>query len=95
MKKIFFAFLVLSILLAGIFISCEKEESCEGCRENNKPPIAIAGPDQVITLPTDSILLDGSASYDSDGTISDPIAIGWLWKKISDPASFNMRLLDM
>lgn len=51
----------------------------------DKPPIALAGPDQVITLPTDSILLDGSASNDPDGTISE-----WLWTKISGPASFNI-----
>ena len=47
-----------------------------------KPPIAISGPVQVITLPTDSILLDGSTSSDPDGTISDPIAIGWLWARV-------------
>jgi hypothetical protein len=78
---------ILHILLIGVFInlSCKKETSCEGCRENNKPPTALAGPDQVITLPTDSISLDGSASNDPDGTISD-----WLWKKISGPASFNI-----
>jgi len=75
------------ILLTGIafFLSCKKEKSCEGCRENNKPPIAIAGPDRVITLPTDSILLDGRSSSDADGTISE-----WLWTKISGPASFNI-----
>jgi N-acetylneuraminic acid mutarotase len=75
------------ILLIGVivFISCKKEHSCEGCAEKNKPPIAIAGPDQVITLPTDSISLDGSASSDPDGIISE-----WLWKKISGPASFNV-----
>ena len=65
-----------------IFISCKKETSCEGCKENNKPPIAVAGPDQVITLPTDSVSLDGTASSDPDGTISE-----WLWKKIEGPAS--------
>ena len=47
-------------------------------------PTAIAGPDQVITLPTDSISLDGSASSDPDGTISE-----WLWTKIEGPASFK------
>ena len=36
----------------------------------NKPPTANAGPDQVITLPTDSISLDGSASSDPDGMMS-------------------------
>ena len=59
---------------------------CEGCAtKNNKPPIAVAGPDQVITLPTDSVLLDGSASSDPDGKISE-----WLWTKISGPASFTV-----
>ncbi len=85
MKKIFLPSLILLITGTGIFFSCKKELSCEGCKENNKPPIAIAGPDQVITLPTDSVLLDGRSSSDPDGTISE-----WLWKKISGPASFNI-----
>ena len=74
----------LFIFTAGMFISCKKGP-CESCKEDNKPPTAIAGPDQVITLPTDSISLDGSASNDPDGTISE-----WLWKKIEGPASFNI-----
>jgi hypothetical protein len=74
------------VIFAGIILSsCKKEPSCESCRENNKPPIAVAGPDQVITLPSDSISLDGSASSDPDGMIS-----GWLWTKISGPSSFNI-----
>ena len=81
LKYYFIGFLTIVLL----FFSCKKEKSCEGCKENNKPPIAIAGPDQVITLPTDSISLDGSASNDPDGTISE-----WLWKKISGPASFTI-----
>jgi hypothetical protein len=68
-----------------VFFSCKKETSCEGCRDGNKPPIAVAGPDQVITLPTDSVLLDGSSSSDPDGIIS-----RYLWTKISGPASFNI-----
>ena len=86
MKKIFLL-LILLVSVTAIFYSCKKEKSCEGCKENNKPPIAIAGPDQVITLPTDSISLDGSASNDPDGTISE-----WLWKKIEGPASFSSIL---
>jgi hypothetical protein len=86
MKEIKNFLLIFSIAGSVFFTSCKKETSCEGCNENNKPPITIAGPDQVITLPTDSILLDGSASNDPDGTIS-----VWLWKKISGPASFNIR----
>jgi hypothetical protein len=86
MKKIFYASsLIFSFAWALLFISCKKEKSCEGCRKNNKPPTAVAGPDQVITLPTDSISLDGSSSNDPDGTISN-----WLWKKISGPAFFTI-----
>jgi hypothetical protein len=66
------------------FFSCTKERSCENCKEN-KAPIALAGPDQIITLPTDSVSLDGSASRDPDGRISE-----WHWRKISGPASFNI-----
>ena len=86
MKKI--SFLILLSLCTGIIflISCKKEKSCEGCRENNKPPIANAWPDQVITLPTDSVSLDGNASNDPDGTIS-----SFLWTKISGPASFSIN----
>ena len=76
------------VLLIGLLshLSCKKETSCEGCAtKNNKPPIAIAGPDRAITLPTDSISLDGNASKDPDGKISE-----WLWTKISGPASFTI-----
>ena len=67
-------------------LSCKRELSCEGCgAKDNKPPIAIAGPDQVITLPTDSVLLDGRQSSDPDGMIS-----SYLWTKISGPASLNI-----
>ena len=67
-------------------LSCKKETSCESCAtRSNKQPIAVAGPDQVITLPADSVLLDGKQSSDPDGIIS-----SWLWTKISGPASFNI-----
>jgi hypothetical protein len=82
MKKIFL-FPVLFISAAGMLFGCRKETSCAGCKENNKPPIAIAGPDLVITLPTDSIFLDGTASSDPEGMISERS-----WKKIEGPASF-------
>ena len=75
----------LVLLLVVIIISCKKEPSCEECKENNKSPTAVAGPDQVITLPTDSVSLDGSGSNDPDGTISN-----WLWTKISGPATFQL-----
>ena len=72
---------LIFLFICSGFLSCKKDISCEGC----KPPIAVAGPDQVITLPTDIISLDGSSSSDPDGTISE-----WLWKKISGPASFTI-----
>src|SRR4030095_7831402 len=74
-------------LLAGafVYVSCKKEYSCEGCGEKNKPPIAVAGPDLVITLPTDSASLDGRSSSDPDGSIT-----AYKWTKISGPASLNM-----
>jgi hypothetical protein len=78
-----------SLLIAiAIFVSCKKEYSCENCadKKNNKPPISVAGPDQLITLPTDSVLLDGSTSSDPDGSISN-----YLWTKISGPASSNIN----
>ena len=69
-----------------ISISCKKETSCEGCAiKNKKPPISVAGPDQVITLPIDSVSLDGRSSSDPDGSIS-----SYLWTKISGPVSFNI-----
>ncbi len=85
MKKIFI--LSISFLFSGgvLFVSCKKEKSCVGCINGNKPPTAVAGPDVVITLPTDSISLDGSASNDPDGTISE-----WFWAKNSGPSSFNI-----
>ena len=74
----------ISFLMIGILfcLSCQKEQPCEGCTEKNKPPIAVAGPDQVITLPIDSVSLDGRSSSDPDGSISN-----YLWTKISGPVS--------
>src|SRR5436190_14223309 len=79
---------LILLLMLPVLNSCKKEPSCENCRSvnyKNKPPIANAGLDQVITLPTDSVLLDGRTSSDPDGIISE-----WLWTKISGPASFNI-----
>ena len=56
-------------------ISCQKEYSRENCR-GNKPPIENAGNNTSITLPSDSILLDGRLSSDPDDGIA-----GYEWKK--------------
>jgi len=82
--------IILTLLIVSAIFSCKKEKSCENCngnpsRSTNKLPIAKAGPDQVIILPTDSILLDGSASNDPDGTITN-----WLWTNISGAAPVNI-----
>jgi len=81
--QIILSFFFISAIL--IFPSCKKEYSCEGCVGKNKPPVANAGPDQVISLPIDSVLLDGRSSSDSDGRISN-----YLWSKISGPVSSNI-----
>jgi len=94
MKHLFQTVTLTLLILGLIFYSCKKERSCEGCQTNqptqpttnaNKPPIAVAGPDQTITLPTDSVLLNGSASNDPDGRIT-----ALQWKKISGPSSYKI-----
>lgn len=74
---------ILFFVIAAFFVACKKDTSPYGTI--TEKPIAYAGLDQVITLPTDSISLDGSASHDRDGMIT-----VWLWKKVSGPASFSM-----
>src|SRR5579871_4831036 len=48
----------------------------------NKPPVANAGTSQTITLPTSTASLNGSASYDPDGTIA-----SYSWKELSGPST--------
>ncbi len=48
----------------------------------NQPPVSNAGNAQTIVLPTSSVSLDGSASYDSDGTI-----VEYYWAQSSGPSS--------
>jgi len=50
----------------------------------NQPPTTNAGGDLAITLPTNTVTLNGSGK-DTDGTV----AI-FFWKKISGPSSFNI-----
>ena len=69
MKKLTFITVSLLIAVAGL-LSCKKEYSCEDCIGNNHPPLAVAGPDTVITLPTDSVLLMATSSAIPNGKIS-------------------------
>jgi hypothetical protein len=83
-KQDFIQLSVIGCFVLSSLLSCTKKElSCVSCAATNKPPLAVAGPDTVITLPTDSVLLDGSKSSDPDGKISE-----WRWTKVSGPASF-------
>jgi len=75
---------ILSWISISLFIvSCQKNKSCSNCDSSNKLPVANAGYDITIVLPLDSILLDGSASKDPDGSI-----VSYQWSAISGPASF-------
>ncbi|MEP6675902.1 MAG: PKD domain-containing protein [Ferruginibacter sp.] len=55
------------------------------CNRINNPPVAKAGNDTVITFPASTVILNGTASFDSDGSISN-----YLWTKISGPAAGNI-----
>jgi hypothetical protein len=50
---------------------------------SNKPPVSIAGPDITLRLPTNSATIDGTTSYDPDGSL-----YGYRWSKLSGPAQF-------
>ncbi|HMU62975.1 MAG TPA: PKD domain-containing protein, partial [Gemmatimonadales bacterium] len=50
----------------------------------NQAPAANAGPDQTITLPVNTVTVNGSGT-DPDGTIT-----AYLWTKISGPASYTI-----
>lgn len=87
------SYLLLIFLCLGVgcvlFLSCQRELSCENCLpENsvNKPPIANAGADQVIILPTNATTLDGTGSTDVDNNI-----ITYRWTKIAGPATFSIQ----
>jgi hypothetical protein len=49
----------------------------------NKPPVADAGPDQTVILPTNLVTLNGTNSKDPDGSITK-----YAWTKLSGPSSF-------
>jgi len=82
-------FLLQLFFLAAFiaFFSCRKEPAPRDVQTvENKPPIADAGNDTMIILPVDSIMLNGSASYDTDGTIKE-----YRWSKIAGPPSLLMK----
>ncbi|HEY4147758.1 MAG TPA: PKD domain-containing protein, partial [Chitinophagaceae bacterium] len=51
----------------------------------NVSPVAIAGNDMTIYLPQNTVILDGSDSYDPDGSIA-----SYSWNKVSGPGSLTI-----
>ncbi|MFD3003006.1 kelch repeat-containing protein [Pontibacter toksunensis] len=77
-------FLAILFLATLPFVSCTKEDNDPAPTENDNAALkANAGPDQTITLPQDSALLDGSHSSSIYGAIT-----SYEWYKISGPTSF-------
>ena len=96
MRNLFrlFSFLLWLALLTA---SCKKERSCENCPPGgpqpgataNQRPVARAGVDQVVKLPTDSTTLDGRASSDPDGRV-----VAWGWRQVEGSAPSNVARAD-
>lgn len=85
MNKLASYLIVPAFVVMLLVQACKKESLCEGCVNGNKPPAAVAGPDQMISEGTDSVLLNGSGSYDADGTL-----ISYKWTKIAGPVSITI-----
>jgi beta-glucosidase len=54
-------------------------------KKGNMPPVADAGIDQILYLPTNSANLDGSKSSDPDGVIT-----SYKWKQVSGPTTVTI-----
>jgi ribosomal protein L14 len=50
----------------------------------NQPPVARAGNDIVMTLPTNATTLNGNTSTDADGTI-----VSYSWSRVSGPTTYT------
>jgi hypothetical protein len=75
---------LIGVLIIVFLASCKKDYKCKVC-PGNKAPIADAGRDTILRLPVNSIMLDGSASYDIDGTIAT-----YRWSKRVGSSSFHI-----
>jgi len=61
---------LVEITSCVIFLACKKDDPIAPLSPTiNKLPTARAGSDVTVTLPANSVLLDGSASGDIDGNI--------------------------
>lgn len=88
MKRLFNPIVYIFTFSLILFLSCTKElsETFPNPPVNGVKPVANAGPDKVITLPANTVTLDGTASKDEDGTIS-----SFMWTKISGPETFILE----
>ncbi|MGO4293453.1 PKD domain-containing protein [Chitinophaga sp. RAB17] len=48
----------------------------------NKPPVALTAGDRIVQLPIEAVFADGTASYDTDGSIKT-----YTWSQVSGPAT--------
>ena len=62
----------------GLFSKDTVQITVIAAGSTNHPPVACAGADRTITLPTDTVTLDGSCSTDPDNNIT-----SYPWTKIS------------
>lgn len=67
------------------FLSKKRGSSTPPPTGGNAAPVANAGNAQTITLPTNSVNLSGSGSYDGDGTIT-----AYSWSQASGPNTANI-----
>ena len=73
--KLIARLITITFFISLIFSSCKKDRVT-----NNKPPFANAGADQIITLPINAVIIDGTGSFDHDGKIE-----LYSWKQIIGP----------
>lgn len=84
-NKIIFPVTVAALILFAA-ISCRKNETAQTIAlPGNLLPVATAGPDQTITLPLDSVVLDGSNSFDLNDKI-----ISYRWRAVSTAFATNI-----
>jgi len=71
---------------AGVVSSATKTIAVNAAStSSNQTPVSNGGADITISLPTNSVSLDGSASYDPDGSI-----VAYYWAKVSGPSGYTI-----
>ncbi len=81
MKVVRIRAIIVTIFATLIFSSCKKDEIATSPGNTiNKAPLAEAGVDQTIMLPTNMVTIDGSNSSDPDGSI-----VSYAWSQITAP----------